>query len=183
MGWGRSKNAARPLLILLFTVLPAVYSVAWAAEYPRRIAIAPFAILGPQEEIRQTVDILPRLISSRLMALAGAEVLLLSPADKPAGDAAKKAGQTLLLNGSAAELGAGDPPGRPPRPPRTPRGGGGRYPAPGAGPRPGPRFSHGGRRTPGFQRGVGPLLTEEDRRGRQDRRRTPRGGGRGHGAR
>jgi len=107
MGWGRSKNAARPLLILLFTVLPAVYPVAWAAEYPRRIAIAPFAILGPQEEIRQTVDILPRLISSRLMALAGADVLLLSPADKPAGDAAKKAGQTLLLNGSVAKLGAG----------------------------------------------------------------------------
>ena len=107
MGWGRRKNVARPLLFLLFTVLPAVSSVAWAAEYPRRIAIAPFAVLGPQEEIRQTVDILPRLLSSRLMALAGAEVLLLSPTDKPAGDAAKKAGLPLLLNGTVAKLGAG----------------------------------------------------------------------------
>jgi len=107
MGWGRSKNAAWPLLFLLFAGLPAVSSAASAAEYPRRIAIAPFAVLGPQEEIRQTVEILPRLLSSRLMALAGAEVLLLSPADKPAGDAAKKAGLPLLLNGTVAKLGAG----------------------------------------------------------------------------
>ncbi|MGZ8447586.1 MAG: hypothetical protein ACXWWM_07380, partial [Candidatus Deferrimicrobiaceae bacterium] len=62
------------MLFLLFTVLLAVAAAASAAEYPRRIAIAPFAVLGPQEEIRQTVDILPRLLSSRLMALAGAEV-------------------------------------------------------------------------------------------------------------
>ena len=107
MEWGRSKNAARPLLLLLFAVLPAVSSVAWAAEYPRRIAIAPFAVLGPQEEIRQTVDILPRLLSSRLMALAGAEVLLLPPGEKSAEDVAKKAGLPLLLKGTVAKLGAG----------------------------------------------------------------------------
>src|SRR3990170_3411019 len=107
MRLGRSKNAARPLLFLLFAVLPAVSSVAWAAESPRRIAIAPFAVLGPQEEIRQTVDILPRLISSRLMALAGAEVLLLPPGEKSAEDVAKKAGLPLLLKGTVAKLGAG----------------------------------------------------------------------------
>src|SRR3972149_6741219 len=96
MGWGRRKNATWPLLFLLFAVLPAVSSVAWAAEYPRRIAIAPFAVLGPQEEIRQTVDILPRLISSRLMALAGAEVLLLPPGGKPPEEVPKKAARPLL---------------------------------------------------------------------------------------
>jgi len=92
---------------LAVVFLLAVSAAASAAEYPRRIAIAPFAVLGPEEEIRQTVDILPRLLSSRLMALAGAEVLLLSPADKPAGDAAKKAGLPLLLSGSVAKLGTG----------------------------------------------------------------------------
>ena len=107
MGLGRSKNAARPLLFLLFAVLPAVSSVAWAAEYPRRIAIAPFTILGPQEQIRQTVDILPRLLSSRLMALAGAEVLLLPPGDRHPEEAARGAGLPLLLKGSVAKLGAG----------------------------------------------------------------------------
>src|SRR3990170_3577268 len=107
MGWGRSKNATWPLLFLLFAGLPAVSSVAWAAEYPRRIAIAPFAVLGPQEEIRQTVEILPRLVSSRLMALAGAEVLLLPSGEKSAEDVAKKAGLPLLLKGTVVKLGAG----------------------------------------------------------------------------
>jgi hypothetical protein len=107
MGGKIRKRALRFRAGLAVVFLLAVSAAASAAEYPRRIAIAPFAILGPQEEIRQTVDILPRLLSSRLMALAGAEVLLLSPADKPAGDAAKKAGLPLLLNGTVAKLGAG----------------------------------------------------------------------------
>lgn len=107
MGGEIQKRALRFRAGLAVAVLLAVSAAASAAEYPRRIAIAPFAVLGPQEEIRQTVDILPRLLSSRLMALAGAEVLLLSPADKPAGDAAKKAGLPLLLNGTVAKLGAG----------------------------------------------------------------------------
>jgi hypothetical protein len=107
MGWGRRKNAARPSLFLLFTVLLAVSAGASAAEYPRRIAIAPFAVLGPHEEIRQTVDILPRLLSSRLMALAGAEVLLLPPGEKSAEDVVKKAGLPLLMKGTVAKLGAG----------------------------------------------------------------------------
>jgi len=107
MGGEIRKRALRFRAGLAVVFLLAVSAAASAAEYPRRIAIAPFAVLGPQEEIRQTVDILPRLLSSRLMALAGAEVLLLSPADKPAGDAAKKAGLPLLLNGTVAKLGAG----------------------------------------------------------------------------
>ncbi len=88
-------------------VLLAVISAATAADYPRRIAVAPFTILGPPEKIQQTVDILPRLVSSRLMALAGAEVLLLPPGDTPPEDAAKGAGLPLLLKGSVAKLGAG----------------------------------------------------------------------------
>jgi hypothetical protein len=95
------------MVFLLFAVLPAVSSVVWAAEYPRRIAIAPFTILGPQEQIRPTVDILPRLLSSRLMALAGAEVLLLPAGEKSSVAAAKESGLPLLLKGSVAKLGAG----------------------------------------------------------------------------
>ena len=66
--------AARFRVSFAIAVLLAVSSAATAADYPRRIAIAPFTILGSHEDIRQTVDILPRLISSRLMAMTGAEV-------------------------------------------------------------------------------------------------------------
>ncbi len=90
-------------MISLVTVFPA----ASAEEYPRRIAIAPFTILGPHEEIRQTVEILPRLLSSRLMAMTGADVLVVSPGQTPPADAARKAGLPLLLNGSVTKLGAG----------------------------------------------------------------------------
>jgi hypothetical protein len=76
------------------------------AEYPRRIAIAPFASLA-KEDIQQTVSVLPRLLSSRLMALAGAEVLLLPAGEKSVEDAAKGAGLSLLLKGSVAKLGTG----------------------------------------------------------------------------
>ncbi|HSL92649.1 MAG TPA: VCBS repeat-containing protein, partial [Candidatus Limnocylindrales bacterium] len=91
------------ILICAFTALslPAV-----SAEYPRRIAIAPFASLA-KEDIQQTVSVLPRLLSSRLMALAGAEVLLLPAGEKSAEDAAKGAGLSLLLKGSVAKLGSG----------------------------------------------------------------------------
>ena len=99
--------AFRYPVVAAVAVLLAVSSAAPAADYPRRIAIAPFAILGPQEEIRQTVEILPRLLSSRLMAMTGAEVLLLSPGDTPPADAAKRAGMPLLLKGTVAKLGAG----------------------------------------------------------------------------
>lgn len=101
------KIALRSRSVLAVLLLLTVSSAATAADYPRRIAIAPFAILGPHEEIRQTVDILPRLVSSRLMAMTGAEVLLLPPGDTPPEDAAKSAGLPLLLTGSVAKLGAG----------------------------------------------------------------------------
>ena len=93
--------------VLAFLVLLGISSAATAADYPRRIAIAPFTILGSHEDIRQTVDILPRLISSRLMAMTGAEVLVLPPGQGSAEDAAKRAGLPLLLKGSVAKLGAG----------------------------------------------------------------------------
>lgn len=107
MRGGRVKIAFRFPFVLAVAILLAVSSTASAADYPRRIAIAPFTILGSQEEIRQTVDILPRLLSSRLMAMTGAEVLLLSPGDTPPADAAKRAGLPLLLKGTVAKLGAG----------------------------------------------------------------------------
>jgi len=78
---------------------------ALASEYPRRVAVAPFASLT-KEDIGTTVAVLPRLISSRLMALAGADVLLLN-ADKPAADAARDAKYPLLLEGTVAKLGKG----------------------------------------------------------------------------
>ena len=107
MGGGRGKIAARSVIGFSVAVLLAVSSAATAEEYPRRIAIAPFTILGPQEEIRQTVDVLPRLLSSRLMALAGAEVLLLPRGEKSPEESARGAGLPLLLKGSVAKLGAG----------------------------------------------------------------------------
>ena len=101
------KIAARFRVSIAVAVLLAVSSAATAADYPRRIAIAPFSILGPAQEIRQTVDILPRLVSSRLMAMTGAEVLLIPPGDASPEIAAKEAGLPLLLKGSVAKLGAG----------------------------------------------------------------------------
>jgi len=105
MEWSAKKSAFRSRSFLAVLVLLTVSSAATAA--PRRIAIAPFTILGPHEEIRQTVEILPRLLSSRLMAMTGADVLVLSPEQTPPADAAKKADLPLLLNGSVTKLGAG----------------------------------------------------------------------------
>jgi hypothetical protein len=107
MNWRAKKTAFRSRSVLAVLILLTVFSAATAADYPRRIAIAPFTILGSHEDIRQTVDILPRLISSRLMAMTGAEVLVLPPGEGSAEDAAKRAGLPLLLKGSVAKLGAG----------------------------------------------------------------------------
>jgi hypothetical protein len=107
MKWSAKKTAFRSRSVLAVLVLLTVSSAATAADYPRRLAIAPFTILGSHEEIRQTVAILPRLLSSRLMAMTGADVLVLSPEQTPPADAAKKAGLPLLLDGSVTKLGAG----------------------------------------------------------------------------
>jgi hypothetical protein len=90
-------------MIYAFAVLstPAAY-----ADYPRRVAIAPFASLA-KEDIQQTVSVLPRLLSSRLMALAGAEVTLLPAGDKSAAESAREARIPLLLQGTVAKLGKG----------------------------------------------------------------------------
>jgi hypothetical protein len=77
-----------------------------AAGFSRRIAIAPFASLT-KEDIGGTVSVLPRLLASRLMALAGADVVLL-PADGKAPEAAaKEAKVPLLLQGTVSKLGKG----------------------------------------------------------------------------
>lgn len=99
--------AGRFILISALLLLPAVPCPSHAADHPRRVAIAPFSLLTPQDEIRQTVSILPRLLSSRLMAIAGAEVLLLPPGETPPAEAAREAGFPLLLRGTVAKLGAG----------------------------------------------------------------------------
>jgi len=77
-----------------------------AAGYPRRIAVAPFASLG-SEDIGQTVALLPRLMASRLMALSGADVLILPAGEKPAEEAAREAKLPLLLQGTVSKLGKG----------------------------------------------------------------------------
>ena len=91
------------LLVSCFSVIAAPVS---AAGYSRRIAIAPFASLT-KEDIGATVSVLPRLLASRLMALAGADVVLL-PADGKAPEAAaKEAKVPLLLQGTVSKLGKG----------------------------------------------------------------------------
>lgn len=85
----------------------AVFTGVSAAEYPRKVAIAPFAVLTSQEDLQKIAPLLPRLLSSRLMALSGAEVLLLPPGEVPPREAAIRAGYPLLLTGSVAKLGAG----------------------------------------------------------------------------
>lgn len=77
-----------------------------AAGYSRRIAIAPFASLT-KEDIGATVSVLPRLLASRLMALAGADVVLLPAGGKAPEAAAKEAEVPLLLQGTVSKLGKG----------------------------------------------------------------------------
>jgi len=92
--------------LLLLTLLPALPPAA-AGEYPRRIAIAPFVNLTGQDEIKPVVAVLPRLLSTRLMALAGAETFLLPPGGKSPDEAAKEAKAPLLLQGTVSKLGKG----------------------------------------------------------------------------
>ena len=99
---------AASVSVLIFTAA-AVFAFAppaHASEYPRRIAVAPFASFA-KEDIGTTVAVLPRLVSSRLMALAGADVLLLKAGGKSATDAAREARYPLLLEGTISKLGKG----------------------------------------------------------------------------
>jgi hypothetical protein len=98
---GRSVLCA----ILLLSCVLSTASPASAAEYARRIAIAPFEALT-KENIGSTVSVLPRLLASRLMALAGADVVLL-PAGAPPVEKAREAKALLLLQGTVSKLGMG----------------------------------------------------------------------------
>jgi hypothetical protein len=102
----RKTGRVVPGAILLLTCVLAVASPASAAEHARRIAIAPFATLT-KEDIGSTVSVLPRLLASRLMALAGADVLILPAGGKPPEEAAKEAKVPLLLRGTVSKLGKG----------------------------------------------------------------------------
>lgn len=106
MGWGKRKIVFRVFaaLVVLSFCLGAAPAV--PADFPRSVAIALFTSLA-KEDIQQTVSILPRLLSSRLMALAGAEVVLLPSGEKPPAEAAREAKTALLLQGTVAKLGKG----------------------------------------------------------------------------
>ena len=92
--------------VLLLSFVLASPVPASAAGYPRRIAIAPFTSLA-KEDIGATVSALPRLLASRLMALAGADVVLLPSGGKAPEAAAKEAKVPLLLQGTVSKLGKG----------------------------------------------------------------------------
>jgi len=60
-----------------------------------------------KEDIGGTVSVLPRLLASRLMALAGADVLLLPAGGRSPEEAAREAKYPLLLQGTVSKLGKG----------------------------------------------------------------------------
>ncbi len=99
-----ATGAGAALLILSVLSAPRIAS---SAEFPRRIAIAPFVNLTGQDEIKPVVSVLPRLFSTRLMALAGAETILLPAGEKGPEEAAKEAKVPLLLQGTVSKLGKG----------------------------------------------------------------------------
>jgi hypothetical protein len=96
--FGRAFVALLAIYIAFGSAVPA------SAGYPRRIAVAPFVSLTP-EDIGSTVVVLPRLVASRLMALAGADVLLLAAGGKSPEEAAREAKYPLLLRGTVARIG------------------------------------------------------------------------------
>jgi len=91
---------------VLISLVPAFPVPASAAGYSRRIAIAPFASQA-KEDIGATVSVLPRLLASRLMALAGADVVLLPAGGKAPEEQAREAKVPLLLQGTVSKLGKG----------------------------------------------------------------------------
>jgi hypothetical protein len=102
------RIAGRAVLgaVLLLSCVIGPAAQASAAGYPLRIAIAPFEALT-KEDIGSTVSVLPRLLASRLMALAGADVVLLPAGGKAPEEAAKEAKIPLLLRGTVSKLGKG----------------------------------------------------------------------------
>ena len=103
---GRHVTCAVLGAVLFLSCVLASSVPASAAGYSRRIAIAPFASLT-KEDIGGTVSVLPRLLASRLMALAGADVVLLPAGGKAPEAAAKEAKVPLLLQGTVSKLGKG----------------------------------------------------------------------------
>jgi hypothetical protein len=100
----RRARTAGGLFILVFLLAPVLLRPLHAADYPRRVAVAPF-VSQSEEDISRIVAVLPRLLASRLSALAGAEVVLL-PADAASPEeAAREAGVPLLLRGTVVRIG------------------------------------------------------------------------------
>jgi hypothetical protein len=102
------RHLARAVLgaVLLVSCVLTFPVPAFAAGYARRIAIAPFASQA-KEDIGATVSVLPRLLASRLMALAGADVVLLPAGGKAPEEQAREAKVPLLLQGTVSKLGKG----------------------------------------------------------------------------
>ena len=69
------RSVARAVLgaVLLLSCILTSTLPASAAGYPRRIAIAPFVSLA-KEDNGAPVTVIPRIMPTRLMAMAGAEV-------------------------------------------------------------------------------------------------------------
>lgn len=104
------RNLARIVAVPLFLIL-SVWSVvflspAHAADLSRRIALVPFEVNG-QDDVRPVAALLPRLLASRLMALAGVDAPVLAPSGKSPAEAAKEADAAFLLQGGVARLGKG----------------------------------------------------------------------------
>ncbi|HEY5997502.1 MAG TPA: VCBS repeat-containing protein [Candidatus Deferrimicrobiaceae bacterium] len=100
------RIAAFSLLLILSLWSAISPSPVHAADTSRRIAVAPFAVNG-QDDVRPVAALLPRLLASRLMALAGVDAPVLAASDKSPADAAKEADAAFLLQGSVARLGKG----------------------------------------------------------------------------
>jgi len=102
------RHVVRAVLgaVLLVSSVLASTVPASAAGYPRRIAIAPFASLT-KEDIGGTVAVRPRLLASRLMALAGADVLLLPAGGKSPEEAAREAKYPSCSRGRSPSSGKG----------------------------------------------------------------------------
>src|SRR3990172_4485528 len=98
-------RAVLGVLLLVSSVLASPVPAS-AAGYSRRVAIAPFASLT-KEDIGATVSALPRLLASRLMALAGGGGGGVPADGKTPEAAAKEAKVQLLLQGTVSKLGKG----------------------------------------------------------------------------
>lgn len=100
------RTAARFSVAIALLLGAAWVSPSLGADTPRRIAVAPFSVVGP-EDVRPVAGLLPRLLASRLMAIAGVDAPLVPAGERPPADVAAELDAPLLLRGSVTRLGKG----------------------------------------------------------------------------